>query len=378
MRTTNLRLLWRDCSPQQRFRTGVSLHSHTLHSHESLGFVPQYTANVPLLAHAIREQEQRYLTATGRRLDFSKAYWTPPLAPHEAYNLEKRQIERDLDLKGLVSLTDHDNIEAGSTLAVLEQICPIPVSVEWTVPVGPAFFHIGVHNLPSQRARPIMADLAAYTNLPSGARLGELLTALNEFDETLLVLNHPLWDESCIGAVEHAQMLGRFLERYGEQIHALELNGLRPWKENAGVRWVAEHSGHPLISGGDRHGCEPNAILNLTNAATFAEFVAEIRQDKMSDVLFMPQYREPLRLRMLETIWDIVREYPDGAIGRRRWSDRVFYQLEDGSVQPLSSIWHGDGPWPVRYFLQALRVVKSDQMRGALRLAFADTQEVCL
>ncbi len=378
MRTTNLCLLWRERSAPKQFRTGVSLHSHTWHSRESLGSLPRYTAAVPLLAHVIRQQERQYLAATGRRVDFSKAYWTPPLAPREAYDLEKRQMEKDLDVTGLVSLTDHDSIEAGSGLAVIEQLCPIPVSVEWTVPTGPTFFHIGVHNLPPQRARSIMADLAAYTKLPSQTRLGELLTALDELDETLVVLNHPLWDESSIGAVEHAQMLGRFLERYSDRIHALELNGLRSWKENAGVRWVAEHSGHPLISGGDRHGCEPNATLNLTNAATFGEFVAEIRQDKMSDVLFMPQYREALRLRILETIWDVVRDYPDGAIGRRRWSGRVFYQLEDGSVQPLSAILRGDGPWPVRYFLQGLRVVKSDQLRGALRLAFADTQEVCL
>ena len=63
------------------------------------------------------------------------------------------------------------------------------------------------------------------------------------------------------------------------------------------MRWVAQHSGHPLISGGDRHGLEPNAIVNLTNAGSFSEFVAEVREDKISDVLFMNQCREPIRLR---------------------------------------------------------------------------------
>ena len=374
--TTNLHLIWRDRSPLQRFRTAVSLHSHTLHSRESLGFVPRYTAAVPLLAQAIRQQERRYAALTGRKLDFSKAWWTPPLAPREAYDLEKKQIERDLDAYALVSLTDHDDIEAGSLLAVVEQT--IPISVEWTVPFGPSFFHIGVHNLPPPRARSIMADLASYTNLPSRPRLAELLTALNELDETLLVLNHPLWDEAGIGAVEHAQLLGSFLERHGDRIHALELNGLRPWKENAAVRWVAEHSGHPLISGGDRHGCEPNAILNLTNTATFAEFVSEIRRDRMSDVLVMPQYRESLPLRVIETIWDIVRDYPERPIGTKRWSDRVFYQSDNGPAQPLSALLKGDGPWPVQYFLQGLRILKSQQLRCALRLAFAGTQEVYL
>src|ERR1700682_3301500 len=224
MTTTNLHLLWRGRSPLQRFRAGVSLHSHTLHSHESMGFVPRYTSGVPLLAPAIRQQERRYAAITGCSLDFSKAYWTPPLAPREAYDLEKKQIERDLGVDALVSLTDHDDIEAGSLLAVVEQDRPIPISLEWTVPFGPSFFHIGVHNLPPRRARSIMADLAAYTSLPSRRRLGELLTALDELDETLLVLNHPLWDESGVGAVEHAQLLGGFLERYGDRRPALGLN----------------------------------------------------------------------------------------------------------------------------------------------------------
>jgi hypothetical protein len=137
---------------------------------------------------------------------------------------------------------------------------------------------------------------------------------------------------------------------------------------------VAEHSGHPLISGGDRHGAEPNAIVNLTNAATFPEFVSEVRDDRMSDVLFMPQYDEPLRLRIIETMWDIVRDYPERASGRRRWSERVFYQWEDGAVQPLSAIWNGNEPWPIKYFLNGLRVVKSQGLRSALRVALADPQ----
>ena len=39
-----------------------------------------------------------------------------------------------------------------------------------------------------------------------------------------------------------------------------------------------------MISGGDRHACEPAACLNLTNAASFGEFVAEsteLRDDQL-------------------------------------------------------------------------------------------------
>ena len=83
MTTTNLHLLWRDRSPLRRFRTGVSLHSHTLHSHESMGFVPRYTAGVPLLAPAIRQQERRYAARTGR--DLSTLTFHQGLDPTRAY-----------------------------------------------------------------------------------------------------------------------------------------------------------------------------------------------------------------------------------------------------------------------------------------------------
>ena len=73
------------------------------------------------------------------------------------------------------------------------------------------------------------------------------------------MLNHPLWDLAGVGAAEHERSLRGFLDRYGWRLHALELNGYRPWKENDAVRPIADACGLPLISGGDRHGCEPAA-----------------------------------------------------------------------------------------------------------------------
>ncbi|MGA2433780.1 MAG: hypothetical protein ABSG25_00695 [Bryobacteraceae bacterium] len=376
MRRSQIHFFWRDRSVGKRFRTGVSLHSHTLHSEESLAFIPRYTAGIPLVSDAIRHQARRYRAVTGRSLDFSRGFWRPPLAPREAYDLEKRQVREKVGVEALVSLTDHDDIQAGSVLRVVEP--HVPVSVEWTVPFGPTFFHIGVHNLPPQRAVALMPELAAFTAAPSKARLGELLAALDELPEVLMAMNHPLWDEARIGTEEHAQLVGRFLERFGERVHALELNGMRSWRENRRVIWLAKHSGHTLVSGGDRHGLEPNANLNLTNARSFPEFVAEVRGDGISEILFMPQYREPLRVRMIETMRDAVRNYADLPVGRRRWSDRVFYKLNDGTVKPLSAYWHGDGPWPVKWFLGGLRAMTSQQVRTALCFALADPQEARL
>ena len=154
--------------------------------------------------------------------------------------------------------------------------------------------------------------------------------------------------------MEHAQLVGRFLERFGEHVHALELNGLRPWRENRRVMWLAEYSGHVLVSGGDRHGLEPNANINLTNTQTFAEFVAELREDGISDILFMPQYREPLRLRMIETMCDIVRDYPDlTATAADAGAIACITKTTTESVKPLAAFWQGDEPWPVKCFLGA-------------------------
>jgi hypothetical protein len=70
-----------------------------------------------------------------------------------------------------------------------------------------------------------------------------------------------------------------------------------------------------LISGGDRHGVEPNANINLTNATSFNEFVHEVRKERRSNVLFMPQYAEPWKHRILQSTMDAIRDYPEFPAG---------------------------------------------------------------
>jgi hypothetical protein len=142
------------------------------------------------------------------------------------------------------------------------------------------------------------------------------------------------------------------------------------------VRQLAAAYNIPLISGGDRHGCEPNAIVNLTNARTFSEFVSEVRNDRQSVVLYLNQYREPLRYRLLQGVLDAVREYTDLPADRRRWTDRVFHQRMDGTVRRLSSLWEGDGPPIVKLFMASVRLLESQRVRSALRFALAERQEV--
>ena len=122
-----------------------------------------------------------------------------------------------------------------------------------------------------------MQQLAAFTASPSETRLGELLEWLSGDLQTLVVFNHPCWDEKGVGNELHRTVVCELLRRYRPYLNALELNGLRSWRENRDAIDLGREFEMPVISGGDRHGLEPNTVLNLTNARTFAEFAVFVR-----------------------------------------------------------------------------------------------------
>jgi hypothetical protein len=107
-----------------------------------------------------------------------------------------------------------------------------------------------------------------------------MLAMLNEIPSVLVILNHPLWDIELVGERRHALLLRDFVRKHGRWIHAFEINGFRSWSENKAVIELAEALGIPVATGGDRHGCKPNTVINLTNASTFEEFVDEIRDGR--------------------------------------------------------------------------------------------------
>ncbi len=60
MKNSRAHFHWQEKRFHQRFRAGVSLHSHTLHSRESMHFIGNATANTPWLSGAIRKQREKY------------------------------------------------------------------------------------------------------------------------------------------------------------------------------------------------------------------------------------------------------------------------------------------------------------------------------
>jgi hypothetical protein len=370
MRKTRLHCHWRRGEPIEHFQTAISLHGHTMHSEESLGSFPRYASRLPIVGLAVRLLEDRHRLNTGRRIDYSRTFWTPPLSALEALWLERTQIESMLELNAIVSLTDHDNIRAGNRLNATGVAAHSPISLEWTVPCGTSFLHLGIHNLPRWAAAFWMREFSAFTSRPSSAHLKQLLDGLCQTGSVLVVLNHPLWDEPEIGLARHIAMVTGFLGDYGQWIHALEWNGLRSWRENETVLELARVRCHPVVSGGDRHGCEPSAVVNLTSARSFGEFAAEIRRDQRSEILILPQYRRPRWLRTALCAWDIIREHPQLA-GRRHWSDRVFYRAEGDSPEPLSSFQGEQRPDVTGCLFPLMGLVESWPLRSAMRAAAA-------
>lgn len=250
---------------------------------------------------------------------------------------------------------------------MLDEYRGAPVSVEWTVPASASFLHLGIHNLPPARAHDLMQMMAATTADPRAVFIAEALRELHSLPEVLIVVNHPLWDEVLVGREVHRAQVREFLQMFGEHVHALELNGLRPWLENREVIELAASIGLPVVSGGDRHGLEPNANLNLTGAATFSEFVEEVRRDRASDVVFMNSYNGSLTLRTIHTIADVIREYPHFGIERQSWNDRVLWRNREGVMRPLSQCFGGEVPGVVRLFVRLISILENKSLREALR-----------
>lgn len=372
LRKTRLHILHKAEDLAPRGKTGVSLHCHTEHSKEMLDFVPHYAEKLPIIAYFWRKERDRYIEREGKGPDFSTAYWSPPLTAHDVYGIEQKQIN-DSGLEAIVSLSDHDSIEANLRINETGAVRKAPISLEWTVPFEYGFFHVGVHNLPEDRAIELTQTLLDYTfnkESQTTQRLNELFSMLSELPGVLVILNHPLWDIEMVGKERHMELLKNFIREHGRWIHAFEINGFRTWSENKAVIEMAEALGIPIATGGDRHGCKPNTVINLTNAETFEEFAEEVRVHKRSEVVLMPEYKQPLHSRQLQSFSEILKHYPEFADGRQRWFDRVHFDIGDGhGVRQLSVHWRRGGPTWLRWAIWTLGVLGSPKMRPVFHVA---------
>src|SRR5271163_2386332 len=90
---------WNDDAAVDLHPTGVSLHSHTSMSEETLTFIHKMFAYLPGLKQLFDFYEHRG-RSHGIKLDFERGHWRPPLVPRMAYDLESNQIHQ-LGLRAL-------------------------------------------------------------------------------------------------------------------------------------------------------------------------------------------------------------------------------------------------------------------------------------
>ena len=356
-------------------RAAVSLHSHSECSRETLEFIPRVATRIPVVANLYERSLAQYQRENGRPLEFVEWYFRPPATPCAVIDSERTQLERRLDLPGMVSLTDHDTVEGPIALRTNGR-SEVPLSFEWSVPFRRSLFHLGVHGISPASIDQTMRALADYMARPpidQSRRLGELLDGLGECPETFVVLNHPYWDLARVGQLRHDSALLALLRAHHDRIHALELNGYRTWSENRCVLPLATGFGIPVVGGGDRHGLAPNTIVNLTRASNLAEFAHELRVDRFSCCVVFPEYRDPFVARVLETVADILRPNHRHHRGQTTWADRVFTTM-NGREQSVASMWEGEPLW-LRGALTVTRAIGSPPFTRAFELTRADGDE---
>lgn len=373
-KNANIQFLSKGLGLATKANTGVSLHCHSLHSKELLDFVPYYACRIPVVKY-LWKREMRRRRRLGHVPDFTTGYWEPPLTGHDVLTSECKNLEK-LGLNGIVSITDHDSINANLELKADAADLELPISMEWTVPFQNAFFHIGVHNLPANRANEIADRLVAYTKAPgppNDTALTSLFERLNDIADLLVVFNHPIWDIEMIGQEAHENALRVFLSHHSKWIHAIEVNGFRSWSENSVAIKLAEAVGLPVVSGGDRHCCHPNTMFNTTNASTFAEFVSEVRYDHFSRIAVTPEYHTPLPSRQLASMRQILADYDHFPTGRQLWSDRVFLDGRDGKgMRSLTDQWDGNRPAWTFLAMLILRLMANSMSRQVIEVLVGD------
>ncbi len=183
----------------------------------------------PFLARLENRSESNH---AGVRVNYSASYWTPPMTPKLAFDLESKQIE-DLGIASVWSPSPRSRQHQARlhAAAYRSERSPDPGfrGVEralWRRTGFPSR-----HTQPAQRQGcRVDADPRelASTDNPSAARsaFGEILAALNDEPNVMVIFNHPLWDLFMVGKEKHQFLVNEFLLKYGNFMHALELNGL--------------------------------------------------------------------------------------------------------------------------------------------------------
>ena len=99
MTGSRISYLWNDQRAAEGFASGVSLHSHTNRSKETLDFVVKVANEHQFFRNFIEREEKLAVDKHKLTVNYVRAYWTPPLTPRLAFDLESNQIAEQLQVQ---------------------------------------------------------------------------------------------------------------------------------------------------------------------------------------------------------------------------------------------------------------------------------------
>lgn len=283
---------FRECPhPDREFGYAVSMHNHSCHSVENLASLNQVVKLA--FMRPLSGVLQRAFGLHGiSGLNYADIVYNPPYAPEDVYEMESAAVA-PFGFNGVhLAITDHD--EFAGSLALLrgrpDLESRIAIGEEVSVWYRGHLFHLGVSGLPESGIHETHSRIQSAAR---GGRHDELFETLAA-SGCLVVLNHPLvfW-----GPGPAAIPVADLLTRYGWAIHALEVNGMRRREENGRVLELARQWRKPVVGGGDSHLLVASSIVSLSRAASFADFIAEVKQG--GSVPFVtPGYFAPLNWKL--------------------------------------------------------------------------------
>ena len=283
---------YRECPhPEREFGYAVSIHNHSCHSVENLSALNQ-VVKLAFMRPLSGILQRAFGLGGIAGLNYKDIVYNPPYEPEEVYAMESAAAAA-FGFQGVhMTITDHD--EFAGSLALLrgrpDLNGRVAIGEEVSMWYQGHLFHLGVSGLPESGIDETHSRIQSAARAQRHDELFEVLAASG----CLVVLNHPLvfWGKGPerIPATD-------LLTRYGWAIHALEVNGMRRREENDRVLELARQWRKPVVGGGDSHLLVASSVISLSQAATFNDFIAEVK-DGRSVPFVMPEYFAPLRWKL--------------------------------------------------------------------------------
>ncbi len=294
---------YREClHPEREFGYAVSLHNHSRHSVEKLAALNHVVKRAFMRPWSGILQESFGLGDVPN-LNYAEITFNPPYSPEDVYHMEATAASRWCFDGVHLAITDHDEFAGG--LALRRNRPDLndraAVSEELSLWFEGHLFHLGILHLPEGGAEETHIQIQAAAR---GKRYDELFEILSA-SGCLVILNHPL-----VAWAPGAETIPvtDLLSRYGWAIHALEVNGMRPREENDRVLELAQKWRKPVVGGGDSHLLVASSMLSLSSAATFQDFIAEVK-DGHAMPFVMPEYFAPIKWKLFLRVLFFISRY---------------------------------------------------------------------